>query len=223
MGTFAVLAVEKTFVDVRDHWAKDAIEVLASRHVLSGVGDGRFEPDRSVIRAEFAAMVLKALGIEIEPKRAPFRDVPASAWYSAVVGTAYASGLMKGDGIRFRPNDPITRKEMAVVLVQALRPAETAATPSSDRAVPSFVDREAISLWARPAVAYAQQRGWMSGVDGNRFLPKAPVKRAEAATVFTGSRWGRPHNARRGRAFCRLFPAGRLSAGSETSSSLAWP
>lgn len=190
-GSYAVLIVQKTFSDIQKHWGKDVIEVLASRHILSGVDNDRFQPERNVTRAEFAAMMLRALSLEIGTYPVTFQDVSPTAWYNQIVGTAYHYGLMKGDGRRFRPNDPITREEMAVVLVNASRTLDMkilgmkmSHTAASVVAHPSFADSAQISAWAKDAVAQAQTQGWISGMGNNMFAPKNKTKRAEAAAVL---------------------------------------
>lgn len=188
-GSYAVLIVQKTFSDIQKHWGKDAIEVLASRGVVSGVDLDHFQPERFVTRAEFAALMLKAFHLDQEKHPSPFQDVPSTAWYNEVVGTAYYYGIMKGDGKHFRPNDPITREEMAVVIVNAARAFDSKIVDLKGHTVPSasnltsFADFTQISAWAKDAVAQAQAQGWVNGLDDKRFAPKQYTKRAEAATV----------------------------------------
>ncbi|MBE3594377.1 MAG: S-layer homology domain-containing protein [Candidatus Carbobacillus altaicus] len=189
-GSYAVLIVQKTFSDIQNHWGKDVIEVLASRGIVSGVDANYFQPERHVTRAEFAALMLKALQLDQETYPMPFQDVSPTAWYNKVVGTAYHYGLMKGDGTKFRPNDPITREEMAVVIVNATRAVDTKRlglklnpAPSAVKN-PSFADSAQISSWAKEAVAQAQAEGWISGMGDNLFAPKKNTKRAEAAAVL---------------------------------------
>ncbi|PTQ50813.1 MAG: hypothetical protein HSCHL_2568 [Hydrogenibacillus schlegelii] len=86
---------------------------------------------------------------------------------------------MAGDGQTFRPNAPITREEMAVVLVNALGMKDEAAGKA-----PTFADSASISAWARGAVGLAQEKGLIRGVGDNRFAPKANAKRAEAAALL---------------------------------------
>lgn len=101
---------EATFPDitgVNAHKNQPAIESLASRGVISGKSDGNFDPDGDMTRAEFAAIVVKALGLA--PAAADrFTDVPADAWYAGYVGTASTYGIVTGtgDGSAFRPTGP---------------------------------------------------------------------------------------------------------------------
>ncbi|QZA33283.1 MULTISPECIES: S-layer homology domain-containing protein [Hydrogenibacillus] len=178
-GTVAAIAYHKTFADLQNHWAKDVVEVLAAHHIVKGKSEDVFAPNENVTRAEFAALMLNALGLPVERAAHPFRDVPEGAWYRDVVATAYRHGLMAGDGQTFRPNAPITREEMAVVLVNALGMKDEAAGKT-----PTFADGGSISAWAKGAVGLAQEKGLIRGVGDNRFAPKANAKRAEAAALL---------------------------------------
>ncbi|MBT9282508.1 MAG: S-layer homology domain-containing protein [Hydrogenibacillus schlegelii] len=178
-GTVAAIAYHKTFADLQNHWAKDVVEVLAAHHIVKGKSEDVFAPNENVTRAEFAALMLNALGLPVERAAHPFRDVPEGAWYRDIVATAYRHGLMAGDGQTFRPNAPITREEMAVVLVNALGMKDEAAGKT-----PTFADGGRISAWAKGAVGLAQEKGLIRGVGDNRFAPKANAKRAEAAALL---------------------------------------
>lgn len=69
---------------------------MVSRMIIDGVGNGRFDPDQDVTRAEFAAIIVRALGLKLESGPSVFPDVKESAWYSSAVRTAYAYYLIGG-------------------------------------------------------------------------------------------------------------------------------
>ena len=72
-------------------------------------------------RAEFAAIVVRALGLTPEGKNS-FSDVAAEAWYAPYVGTAYSCGIITGVGDgRFNPSGTITRQEAAVMVSRAAK------------------------------------------------------------------------------------------------------
>ena len=88
----------KTFDDitgVNAHKNQPAIEALAARGIIDGKSDGSFDPEGSMTRAEFAAIVVRALGLTPEGKNS-FSDVAAEAWYAPYVGTAYSCGIITG-------------------------------------------------------------------------------------------------------------------------------
>ena len=101
-----------TLTDVEGHWAKDAVNDMGSRIVVTGVGNGIYEPDRSITRAEFAAIIVRALGLKKGTTESAFSDVTLTDWYNGYVDTAAAYGLITGyDSKTFAPNDSITREQ----------------------------------------------------------------------------------------------------------------
>lgn len=107
------------------HWAHPAITWMASHGILNGVGDGKFSPDATVTREQFARMMVSALQLNVGDSYAPsFSDVPASAWSFKFVEAAkpYLTGYdVPGSSLdQFRPKDAAVREDMAVALVKAL-------------------------------------------------------------------------------------------------------
>ena len=111
------VTITKTFGDVpANAWYAKAVNTLASLGVVSGVGNGDFEPERSITRAEFTSIAMKFAegktgGTNI------FSDVKSTDWfYRAVVNsTQYGWIHGYGDGT-FRPNNPITRVEVTAIV-----------------------------------------------------------------------------------------------------------
>lgn len=111
------VTITKTFNDVpANAWYAKAVNTLASLGVVSGVGNGDFEPERSITRAEFTSIAMKFAegktgGTNI------FSDVKSTDWfYRAVVNsTQYGWIHGYGDGT-FRPNNPITRVEVTAIV-----------------------------------------------------------------------------------------------------------
>ncbi|MGO4543613.1 S-layer homology domain-containing protein [Paenibacillus sp. 2TAB23] len=186
---YAVAVHKLSFKDIGKHWAKSNIELLASKLIVSGVSDSEFVPNRTITRAEFTAMLARALGLGSGDgsKAQTFADVPAAAWYADAIKAAASHGIMKGfeDG-HFRPNETITREQMAVMAANALRFAKQAgANVSLDapQAV-SFADESDIHGWAIEAVKTVAAAGVLKGKGNDRFLPADLASRAEAAVII---------------------------------------
>lgn len=115
MGTSAV------FPDVAGHPNREAIEALAVKGIINGMGDGTFSPNKTMTRAEYCTMVVKAL--ELTPKaNSDYSDVPASAWYAPYVGTASRYGIVNGiGGGKFDPNGTITYWQAAVMIARSAK------------------------------------------------------------------------------------------------------
>ncbi|MDR1156969.1 MAG: S-layer homology domain-containing protein [Oscillospiraceae bacterium] len=110
------------FADVpSDHWAAAYIRELRDLGVTDGVGDNQFGLGRSVTRAEFASFLCKLMRWEeIRPAQGHFEDSRDGAWYYGFIETALAHGAIAADAPRFRPDEPITREDMAVMVVRTL-------------------------------------------------------------------------------------------------------
>ncbi|WP_434631432.1 pectinesterase family protein [Thermoanaerobacterium thermosaccharolyticum] len=181
---YAALEYDKTFDDIKDNWAKDDIEVLASRHIVEGMTDTQYEPSKTVTRAEFTAMILRLLNIKEEAYSGEFSDVKSGDWYANTIEAAYKAGIIEGDGKNMRPNDSITREEMTAI---AMRAYEMLTSYKEENiGATSFNDDKSISDWAKNVVANATKLGIVNGEPNNVFAPKGIATRAEAAAIIYG-------------------------------------
>ena len=111
-----------SYIDVPEgHWAAPYVEQAAQYHLMEGMGDGTFGMGQTLTRGQFAAALRKFFQWElVSPEEAHFSDVDPGQWYYPEVETALAHGVLTDEGDRFRPEEPITRQEMAELLVKAL-------------------------------------------------------------------------------------------------------
>ena len=109
--------ITKTFDDVpADAWYAKAVNTLASLDIISGVGDNKFEPERSITRAEFTAMAMK-FAVGGEEGENIFSDVDENDWFYDAVVNSIQYGWIHGYGDgTFRPNNPITRAEVTAIV-----------------------------------------------------------------------------------------------------------
>ncbi|SFA91981.1 S-layer homology domain-containing protein [Cohnella sp. OV330] len=186
-SVYALVALDKRFGDVTGHWSRETVETMASKLLVQGVADGRFDPDKAVTRAEFAALLARALALNAaEPTATAFADVGPNKWYAVTVQAASAAKLIQGDPDgRFRPEDPISRQELAAILMRAAeyvqRPLAEATAEAGDQA---FADLQQSAAWARPAIVEAAAAGLLTGDGRQTFRPLAKTTRAEAAVVL---------------------------------------
>ncbi|MGG6310387.1 S-layer homology domain-containing protein [Paenibacillus macerans] len=185
-GVYSVISHKKNFTDMNGHWAGQDVSLLASKTVIEGVGDTRFGPNDPVTRAQFTAMLVRALGLKQQGAETGFGDIRPGEWYAAAVAAAVEHGLIEGYGDGgFRPNDQITREQMSVLLVRALKLAGgDAGTGNPSTALAGFMDRGQIAAWSEAAVADVLQSGLMQGRSADAFAPDAPATRAEGAVVI---------------------------------------
>lgn len=177
--------------DVPDgHWAAASIREAVRLGIVTGYADGTFKPDRAVSRAEFAAMLARALKLPAGDANAAaaFADADSIAkWAQSYVAQVAKRGIIAGypDGT-FRPNASVTRTEMAAMIVRAAGVQIREGT-----VLPAFADAVLIPKWAVPYVAAAKEAGLMKGVGGSRFGPAGIVTRAQAAAVIMAMLDGR--------------------------------
>ena len=179
---YAVIEHSKTFSDLNGHWSRSDVELMANKFIIRGVSEDRFAPDQNITRAEFAALLVRALGLTEQASDA-YTDVSAKDWFSGAVGAAAEAGLVTGfpDG-SFRPHEKITREQMAAMVVRALLFAghDVAADPSIlDR----YADAGSASPWAADALAQAVSEGIITGTSATTLSPQALATRAEAAVM----------------------------------------
>ena len=108
----AVYIDNTQFLDISSHWAKEDIEHMLSLGIVKGKTPQTFAPDLNINRAEFAALVLRALEPQIEfyseIKTDEFIDINEDAWYKDIVYTAVEIGLFADESNYFRPEESIT-------------------------------------------------------------------------------------------------------------------
>ncbi|RJX38846.1 hypothetical protein D3P09_15065 [Paenibacillus pinisoli] len=192
---YAVMEYSPTFHDVPSlHWGHEAITRLAAKHIAEGTGTGGFAPERPVTRAEFTALLVRALGLQATAGDMPFSDIAGGRWYADSVAAAYQAGLVSGvSEDTFAPESKITRQQMAILLVRAAQWAQqhgqeqTSGTGTSIARSNSFDalrDKSDIADWAVQEVAAALEQGLMHGRGEDRFAPLEQASRAESVQAL---------------------------------------
>lgn len=184
-GVFTAVRSNRTFEDIQGHWAQSDIERLTNKLILNGSANGTFDPNRTVTRAEFVAMLVRALGLAEKPQLTSYSDVwPNEVWYAGAIGAASAAGLIEGyaDG-SFRPDARITREQVAVMLARAARYAGELPTKDAST-LESFSDHAQVSDWAKGATADLLAAGMIEGVGKAAFAPQAFATRAQSTVLL---------------------------------------
>lgn len=179
----------KTFKDIAGHWAQKEIEFMAAKGYVAGVGDDKFAPEATITRAEFAAIQTRMAGLAANPGGAGrFSDVSDDAWYRGMVGAAANAGLAFGTGDNsFAPDEPVTREQMAAMMIRFMAMNGLNMTISDAGAVDllaSFSDAAGVSPWARAPVALMVREQLMTGRASGQFVPLGNTTRAEATVVL---------------------------------------
>ncbi|WP_248928734.1 S-layer homology domain-containing protein [Paenibacillus hamazuiensis] len=184
---YTVVELNKSFDDIASHWAKADIELLANKLVVDGVSDNKFDADRNITRAEFAALVVRALGLSTVSAASDFTDVKSGAWYADAVAAAAQAGIINGyEDKTFRPDAQITREELAAMAVRAMSYADIATTVSADdqaSLLKKFKDADDI-VWAKAEIAAAINAGLINGLTDTTLGPDSQATRAQTATIL---------------------------------------
>lgn len=171
----------RAYSDTADTWAAASIEKARDYGLITGYPDGAFGVGREISRAEFVTILCRMFDwAEVVPETPSYPDCPVSKWCYGAVEAARAHGVMAASGF-FRPDDYISREEMAVMLVRALG-YDTLAQSLDGTDLPfSDVSRN------RGYIAIAYDIGMITGVAQNgelRFKPDFSAKREEAAAML---------------------------------------
>ncbi len=169
----------KVTTDTPGHWAENNIKELVALGAIGGYPDGTFRPDNRISRAEFATILVKAF--ELDPQSGKVFADTAGHWAKETIATAASYGIVSGyDAATFGPDDPVTREQMAVMVMGAAKLEPVAGE------LP-FKDGGKVSGWAKEAVAAAVGSGIIGGYPDNTLRPQGNATRAEAVTVIVNA------------------------------------
>ena len=154
----------KSFNDMADHWAKDAVEFASSRELFNGVGNDAFGPDRSMTRGMVSTVLARLAGAD---------TAGGETWYAKGTAWAVENGISDGTA----PEQPVTREQLAAMLYRY------AGSPAVSGEL-GFDDADSISAWARDAVRWCVDNGILNGVGGNRMTPQDLARRGQVAAML---------------------------------------
>ncbi|WP_438434891.1 S8 family serine peptidase [Gorillibacterium sp. sgz500922] len=182
-SVYAAASRQTAFTDLASSYAASEIQTLAAKWILDGTSATTFSPQGSLTRAEFTAMLVRALGLSASGAAA-FRDVRSTDWFASEVAAATEAGLVQGvGGGRFAPNAKLTREELAVLLERALR-LTGMKLPAGQASASAYKDEPALSAFAKDSVNALTASGVLEGytLGSSRFYrPKNAASREFAA------------------------------------------
>ncbi|WP_165445434.1 S-layer homology domain-containing protein [Bacilliculturomica massiliensis] len=181
------------FADMAGHWAEGTVNGLAAKGIVKGTSDTTFSPENAITRGEFVQLLYNISGSPGGTWTSKYEDVGEKDWYADAVLWAWGQGLASGfpqenGSVLFKPEDSISRQDMAVMLSGYLTKVKNAQPPADgDGATAAFLDAGAIADYAVDPVNLLQRRGIVSGSSadgGHVFEPEKTSTRAEAAAVI---------------------------------------
>lgn len=156
---------------------KNAVGTLASKGIINGVGNNKFNPSAFVTRAEVSTMLTGALGLK--EGSGMFKDVKKVSWYYPYVAAAKDAGLLDGfeDGT-FRPDEYLTNEQLIAILSKYLLNNGTEMTDKE------LEFKDATTYWAVDYVRLAADKGIVLPYSDNTFRGSERVTRADCAVMI---------------------------------------
>ena len=176
----ATVDVSDLFIDIApDAWYKDAVQYAYDNGLMTGVSATEFAPEATTTRAMIVSILARLEGVE-SAQAAGFADVD-DEWYATAVNWAANVGVVNGyEDNTFRPNQPITREQLAAILMNY---AAYKGEDVSNRAdLTSYTDQP--STWAQEAMQWAVAEGLISGVTADTLQPQGAATRAQVAAIL---------------------------------------
>jgi subtilisin family serine protease len=169
------------FSDISGHWAEKFIEALAAANIISGFPDGSFGPDNSLNRAQYAALLVSAFSPIPKRLATNFIDVSASFWARSAIERANRAGFLSGfPGLKFGPNQNLTKAEAIVSLVNGLE-----LKGGNPDVLKVYSDRSQIPNFALSAVATATALKIVVNYPArDRLSPQRDITRAEISALI---------------------------------------
>ena len=173
-----------------NHWALTSgiLDEAVELGILKGsTVDGTIylRPDEQVTRAEVATMLMRLSGASADAwgstNTSGWSDVPSGAWYTPALNWASAKGILNGSNGLVRPDDPVTRQELACMLSNYEMRLGSGSIEAAVDALAAFPDAGSVASWAQESVAWAAENGYMGG-NGN-LSPASSATRAETAKM----------------------------------------
>ncbi|KAF5065625.1 Cadherin-like protein [anaerobic digester metagenome] len=180
---YSVIWNPVTVKSVENHWAKDAVNDMASRLVIFNPEE--FEPNKAITRADFAEYIVRALGLyrEGSTHENNFKDVSAKGERTLAILIANEYGIVSGysDG-NFRGDNQITREEAMVMYQRAME--ITKLVGSDENRYQSYTDYSQVSDWAKTNVKNVLSAHVFNGTTATKISPKGNLTYAEAAQAI---------------------------------------
>ncbi|GEM_PF-1160605 len=184
---YGVIWNPMTFADVAGHWSEAIVNEMGSRLVVSGVGGGNYNPDLAITRAEFAAIMVRGLGLRLEQGNVPFTDVSGTEWYGSAVNTAAKFGLINGyEDNTFRPQNKITRQEAMTIVARAMPTTglrEQLEGKDLSQVLRGFKDAKLVAGWAKEGVSLSVAAEVIRGRTADALAGNSFITRAEVAAI----------------------------------------
>ena len=184
LSKYAVVYTKVNFSDMQKHsWAAEAVKALAENGILEGTSDTAFSPAQKITRAEYAAWLVRTLGLTADIQD-NFSDMKETDKYYREIGIAKALGITAGFEGKFSPGREISRQELVTMTVNALKKAEKALENGTVQDIRKYTDAGRIAKYAVENMATMVRMGFITGNSKTTLNPTGATTRAEAAAIL---------------------------------------
>lgn len=185
--TLQTAALAARFVDTSQSWTERYINRLSDKGVIAAEPDGKFNPEKPVTRAQFAAWLVNVLSLEGQatPSASSYPDVKPTDWYFKSVEIARQNNIMSGYADGFRPNSNIQRAEMMALIARLLR-SSTPDQAQTTEQLAKFKDGDKVPEWAKAAVVQDVLAGvFVNEASPDRLNPTDDATRGDVAALLS--------------------------------------
>lgn len=167
------------YSDTQGHWGEDAIDRWSGYGVISGTGNGLFDPSAPLTRAQAAQIFANLLNLSATASVAQYTDVAVGSWYYDAIAKCVAAGILNGTGSNtMSPNTYVSREELFVMFARAL-----GIQPQASAGV-TFTDSASTASWAAGYVNALADMGVVGGSGDGTLAPKADIDRASVVALL---------------------------------------
>ena len=172
--------VSEIFIDVAPNtWYKDAVQYAYDNGLMTGVSATEFAPEATTTRAMIVSILARLEGVT-SAEAVGFGDVN-DEWYATAVNWAANVGVVNGyEDNTFRPNQPITREQLAAILMNYASYKGEDVSARAD--LSNYTDQP--SAWATETMQWAVAEGLIRGVTADQLQPQGNATRAQVAAIL---------------------------------------
>lgn len=177
-------ASSSKFTDISSHWAKESIDYVVGRELVSGISKTSFSPDSAMTRGVLVTALGRMMNVNTKLYTAnSFTDVKADSAFRPYIEWAYKKGIIQDIGnSQFAPDGAITREEIAIIITGFARISGYNLPVS--REATTYTDDSSIDSTYQTAVLTLQQAGILMGGTDHKFNPKDNATRAEVSSML---------------------------------------
>ncbi|WP_370688141.1 S-layer homology domain-containing protein [uncultured Bacteroides sp.] len=170
---------QNPFTDISEgDWHFDAVRFVNENGLMNGVGNNSFAPNANLSRAMFAQILYNKAGRPNIVNNYAFSDIPDGAWFTDAVAWGAANSIINGYNGQFKPDDPITREQLVLMLWRY------EGQPTASSTLLNFADATEVSDYALDAMRWAVEKGIIKGKGNGILDPQGLATRAETAQIL---------------------------------------